>query len=190
MEDFEFSLEGEIWKDVVGYEGDYVVSNKGRVVVLNYRGKNKPHLLILSIKDDYCRVALFKGVRVSAKPHRVHRLVMAAFKGVSDLGIDHLNGIKTDNRLENLEYVTHRENVTRSKNKTRKETSHVGVNLRKDGRKKKWAARISIDKKCIHLGDYHDEKDAIKAYNIGLKIHNKGEVVTKGKVQKEMTITF
>ena len=60
----------------------------------------------------------------------------------------------------------------------------------KDGRKKKWAAQIRIDKKRIHLVDFYNEKDAIKAYNIGLKIHNKGEVVTREKVQKEMTIIF
>jgi len=43
--------------------------------------------------------------------HLVHRLILSAFKGESSLCINHKNGIKTDNRLGNLEYCTHSENM-------------------------------------------------------------------------------
>ena len=44
----------------------------------------------------------------------VHRLIMNLFVGESDLDVNHKNGIKTDNRLENLEYVTRKENIRHS----------------------------------------------------------------------------
>ena len=103
----------EIWKDVVGYEGIYQVSNLGRVKSLNYNhtGKEKVRKLDLGRKGYYL-VVLCKGGK--RKAHIVHRLVMLAFIGESDLQVNHKNGIKTDNRLENLEYCTASENIRHS----------------------------------------------------------------------------
>ena len=53
-------------------------------------------------------------IRVKGKRMYVHRLVMLAFHGKSDLTVDHLNINKQDNRLENLEYVTVVENTKRA----------------------------------------------------------------------------
>ena len=53
-------------------------------------------------------------IRVKGKRMYVHRLVMLAFHGKSDLTVDHLNMNKQDNRLENLEYVTAVENIKRA----------------------------------------------------------------------------
>lgn len=53
-------------------------------------------------------------IRVKGKRMYVHRLVMLAFHGKSDLTVDHLNMNKQDNRLENLEYVTVVENTKRA----------------------------------------------------------------------------
>ena len=53
-------------------------------------------------------------IRVKGKRMYVHRLVMLAFHGKSDLTVDHLNMNKQDNRLENLEYVTTVENIKRA----------------------------------------------------------------------------
>ena len=44
----------------------------------------------------------------------VHRLIMEAFRGKSDLTVDHIDGNKLNNSLDNLEYVTRQENLTRS----------------------------------------------------------------------------
>lgn len=100
----------EIWKDIPNYEGMYQVSNLGRVKSFNYNRtgkegvlKPKPH------RDGYFQVMLYKGGR--GKMNKIHRLVILAFLGQSDLQVNHINGIKTDNRLENLEYCTGSENI-------------------------------------------------------------------------------
>lgn len=97
----------EIWKDIPNYEGLYQVSNLGRVKSFK-RGKEK----ILKPRLDrvgYYHVGLCEGGE--RKSNLVHRLVMLAFVGESDLQVNHKNGAKSDNRLENLEYCTSSENT-------------------------------------------------------------------------------
>lgn len=96
----------EIWKDVPGYEGHYQVSNLGSVRSLWF-GKERVLRLLLN-RGGYYYVGLQKGG--ARKANKVHRLVMIAFVGESDLDVNHKNGVKTDNRLENLEYCTRAEN--------------------------------------------------------------------------------
>jgi hypothetical protein len=97
----------EHWKDIPEYEGVYRVSNLGRVKSLK-QGKDK----ILKTRDNgrgYMQVSLRKeGER---KRFLVHRLVMFTFLGESDMDVNHINGIKADNHLENLEYCTRSENM-------------------------------------------------------------------------------
>ena len=104
-------LRKEVWRDVAGYEGLYQVSNLGRVLSTRLKARNGEGVLrVLIIPDGYCQVSLSVGA------HRVqvgvHRLVAGAFIGGSQPGIEvnHLNGIKTDNRVENLQYCTRKEN--------------------------------------------------------------------------------
>lgn len=111
-------MENEIWKNIVGYEGLYEVSNFGRVRSLDrtvirkngviYSGKGKI-LNQYQATNGYMQVYLYKqGVR---KSQLVHRLVMVSFIGVlENKEVNHINEIKTDNRLVNLEYVTRSEN--------------------------------------------------------------------------------
>ena len=96
----------EIWKDIPNYEGLYQVSNLGRVRSLYNKGrvlKPRKH------RNGYQEVNLSK--RKIIKTKLIHRLVMLVFIGESDLQVNHINGIKTDNRLENLEYCTSRDNI-------------------------------------------------------------------------------
>lgn len=123
----------EIWADVPEYENHYKVSNLGHVVSLKNRFglRKKPHYLRpSSYWHKYLQVSLCKDS--VAKAFKIHRLVMLAFIGPrpSGLTINHINGVKTDNRLENLEYITVGDNcrhavrlgIHRGKNRRSNET--------------------------------------------------------------------
>lgn len=88
------------------YNGRYFVRDDG--TVWNAQGKQlRPGLM----SRGYLTVSLYDGSKPKKpKSHLVHRLVAAAFWGESDLQINHKNGDKKDNRLENLEYCTAWEN--------------------------------------------------------------------------------
>jgi hypothetical protein len=99
-------MKSEQWKTVPGYVGRYAVSNIGRVKSLKMR---KPLSLVRN-KRGYVAVNLYKNGRV--RNFTVHRLVAAAFIGEIPEGyhVNHKNGVKTDNRVTNLEIVTPEEN--------------------------------------------------------------------------------
>ncbi len=101
----------EIWKDIRGYEGLYSISNLARVRSNSVQGVKKEIILKYSLnKNGYNSVSLWKN----NKPTRVlvHRVLMIHF--VENLEnkpcVNHINGIKHDNRLENLEWCTYKEN--------------------------------------------------------------------------------
>lgn len=130
----------EIWKDIPNYEGLYQVSNLGRVKSLSRFRKCKNNGLALfkervmknrTDKKGYSIINLSKDSKKTTK--KVHRLVILAFKGYSKLQVNHINGDKSDNRLENLEYCTNAENVQHAfdigLNKGRKGEAHHNVKL-------------------------------------------------------------
>lgn len=103
------NVKEEIWKDIPGYEGHYQASNLGRIKSLKYK---KERILKHEINHHgYPCVCLYLGE--SKKFCSIHRLVMRAFNGISELDIDHLNNDRSDPMLENLEYVTTSENIKR-----------------------------------------------------------------------------
>lgn len=108
----------EIWKDIPGLN-NYQVSNFGRVKSISRRiffGKNnsttkitKEKILVLGIdKDGYLQANTSKHPKGITR--KVHRLVMLAFNGYSDLDVNHIDGDKSNNHIDNLEYLTKSEN--------------------------------------------------------------------------------
>jgi hypothetical protein len=139
----------EIWKNIPTFEGEYQVSNMGNVKSLRF---NKVKILKQGIQTQgYCIVDL-KG-----KSFRVHSLVIWAFKGVaptgkvSDFVIDHIDDNKTNNKLENLNIVSHRENITKNTNPT-------GARL--DKRTNNWLCKIKINNKVHYLGSFKTKEEA------------------------------
>lgn len=109
----------EIWKDVVGYEGRYQVSNLGRV-----RNKEGKILVPQLTRTSYYKVTLFNGKK---KGKLIHRLVMEAFVGQSDLQVNHKDFNKVNNCLSNLEYTTPKENIQHFRKSNRpKSVFHLG----------------------------------------------------------------
>jgi len=95
----------EIWKPVVGYEWIYKISNLWNVYTEKYRKIRKPWN-----SNWYLRVDLWKDW--TCKNRLIHRLVAEAFifRDNEVLEVNHKNGLKHDNRVGNLEWVTRSEN--------------------------------------------------------------------------------
>lgn len=117
-------LENEIWKDVVGYEGLYQVSNLGRVYCMPKEwditcgGKRKYVGNIASVKinnkSKYPVAMLSKNNKV--KYVYVHRIAVEAFIGAIPKGlvVNHIDQIRTNNNINNLEVISQSENSLKS----------------------------------------------------------------------------
>ena len=105
------NLEKEIWRDIPNYEG-YQVSNLGRIKSLKRPYGLKEKILKPQITSiGYYQVGLWKQSIV--KRYLVHRLVWEAFNGQipENMQVNHINEIKSDNRLSNLNLMTAKENI-------------------------------------------------------------------------------
>lgn len=125
----------------------------------------------------------YRRINIRGRNFPVHRIIAKAHLDdySEDLQVDHINGSRPDNRIENLRMVTASQNNRARKRKSEgKSSEYRGVYWYKAGCK--WHAQISINRKSEHLGYFDDEIDAAKAYdkaairhgflNEAINIHN------------------
>lgn len=155
----------EIWKTIIGNE-DYQVSSLGNVKSLKH-GKQRILKGGINSRGYHC-VGLCKGG--VQKERTVHQLVAIHFLNHLPSGleliIDHIDGNKKNNRLDNLQIVTNRFNA--SKGYISKETSSYYTGVSRHKLRNKWRARIYINGKDKHLGLFETELEASQAYQKAL----------------------
>jgi len=110
--------------------------------------------------NGYCRFEFY----VEKKRHYIynHRFIYYYFNRIIPEVIDHINGIRNDNRIENLRNVTQQKNTFN--------TNAKGYCW--DKKLKKWKAQIKLNSKTIYLGYFETETEASLAYQNAKKIYH------------------
>lgn len=175
----------EIWKDISGYEGVYEVSNLGRVRRTDCTPKR-----VLKIGKGSYRNKIDKttyGVVVlslngNTKTRNVHRLVAEAFvpNPCNKREVNHIDGDKSNNRVSNLEWVSHRDNIIHAKRVLHR-SQNIGFGV------------VGHFVECLETGEiFHSKREACRAKNIDRKDlykHLHGEQPsTKGLHWKEIVV--
>jgi hypothetical protein len=180
----------EEWRDVPGYEGLYKVSSIGRVMRCDeykkktYKNGKKHRILKNALTPTgYPHVQLYKDNKCNDV--NVHRLVSMAFLGRPKCNshvIDHINRDKTDNRVENLRYVSISANRRNSEISEASSSKFNGVQLYR----KLFDARIKINKKNKFIGSFQNEEDAARAFDRYVIEHSLDRVLNFPEEYKEV----
>lgn len=162
----------ENWKPIKNFE-NYIISSNGIVKRLEHiridsigRSKLYSEKIIKPINmKGYCQIEFWdKGKRVYRE--YLHRLVYKSFSNV-DIGtkiIDHINGDKKDNSINNLRAVTNSQN----------QCNNIAKGYTFNKRINKYSASITVNYKTTFLGNFKYEEDARSAYLEACKIYHKG----------------
>ena len=174
----EFTMLTEQFKPIKDYESLYEISNLGRVKSLKryrvYKKKSgalhKERILKAWVNSDgYFTVSLCKDSKT--KSCGMHCLVWDAFgdkpRDGYKLQVDHKDEDKLNNRIDNLQLLTHRQNISKSYQTKRELPTGVWLN------KKRYIARIKINGKTKYLGSFKCSTGAGLAYEKALKIINR-----------------
>lgn len=161
----------EIWKDINGYEKIYQISNLGTVKSLDRISpdgrKLKGVILKKAISLGYHYVNLTKnGIGVK---HRIHKLVAIYFLNHTpckyDIVVNHKDFNRQNNRVDNLELISVRENTNQEHLPS--VSNYIGVVWHK--KNSKWQSQIRINGKRKYLGCFENEFEAHLAYQNALK---------------------
>lgn len=127
----------------------YWLMTRGRAIKGNIAGRVS--------RDGYIQIG------IDGKRYPAHRLGWLIYHGAWPKDqLDHINTIKTDNRISNLREATNQQNQYNRGLQSNNKSGLKGVSWNKA--QKKWLARIRADKKLFHLGSFNKKEDAHHAY--------------------------
>lgn len=150
----------EIWKPIIGYEGLFEVSNLGRVKNSRFNKLKKAR-----IRSGYYSVTLFKNGKL--KSVSVHRIMAESFLADKKECVNHIDGNKLNNNLNNLEWVSYRENSVHRDLNRKTKTGESNIILHSNS----FQVRVRHEKKYVQLGSYRKIEDAIMARNNFYKLN-------------------
>ena len=151
-----YSKETETWKDVVGYEGIYMISNLGRVKSLPRKyNKRVPTERIRKTRMNLGYEVVNLSKQGAVKTVKIHRLVAEAF--LDNEGgkpeVNHIDGNKNNNNANNLEWVTSRENAQHASDE----------GLQRNSSKERAMMQMDMDGNVINV--FKSGREAIRAMN-------------------------
>jgi hypothetical protein len=162
----------EIWGPIIGYEGIYEISNFGRakslerIVKLRDSNRTVRERILNPNKNhrtNYYHIKLFSNCE--GKTFQIHTLVWDHFgdrkRDGLKLQVDHIDGNKLNNRIDNLQILTSRENLSKG-HVQRGRKLPTGVDYHK--KSQKYRAQIRLNGEGIHLGIFNTKESAHQAY--------------------------
>lgn len=137
------------------YKEKYVVYDNGDVYIIGTKEVRK--------LKPWVTNSSYKQVNINRKAEYLHRVIIEAFRGKSDMQVDHIDGNKNNNTLKNLQYLTSQENVAKS----------VGYKVEYDGKvynsmaalARKLGVSAEGVRKQFHGSGFLRGKEIIKKYN-------------------------
>ena len=178
-------MDGEIWKDIEGFEGYFKISNLGRIKSLSWTYIGGKYNSLMTKKEFIRKISFDKidryykiTLKVNKKEKRkmLHRLIAQHFidNPLNKSQVNHIDGVRTNYKLENLEWVTSRENVCHGKTLKKIKTSiYTGVYKERED---KYISNIWHNGKKIRIGSFKTEQEAYQSrceYEKNNNIENK-----------------